>query len=313
VSAPGGAALVMRGVRKSYGRNVALDGLDLTIPRGVVSGLVGPNGAGKTTTYGIAGGFVVPDAGAIDLLGSGPFDPARHRGRITLLPQDCELNGHTPVRDLLVYFARVQGQTAGEAAKSADRVLDLVALQDRAGSRVRQLSHGMKRRVAVAQAFLGDPELVLLDEPTNGLDPELVVRMRDLFIGQRGRRTLVVSSHILAELEAACDHIAFLERGRCVKSGTIAEVTRRGVLLRVSVEAPVDLAAVAALLPDVVLRSEGSTILVTAAGADAASLNARVLPALLSAGARILEVRQGESLESAYLETRTKDSGPAPS
>ena len=295
-------ALVLERVTKRYGRVTALDGLSLSIPRGVVCGMIGPNGAGKTTTYGIAGGFIEADGGRVDLLGDGPFDPAKHRGRITLLPQDCELNPHTPVRDLLAFLAKLQGMSAKQSVREADRVLDLVALTDRAQSRVRQLSHGMKRRVAVAQALLGDPELVLLDEPTNGLDPELVVRMRELFVGQRGRRTLVVSSHVLAELEAACDHVVFLERGRCVKQGPIAEVTGRGARVRIALEkkVEVDLAA----LPGLELRWDGDTAIISADGHDAASLNAAVLPLLLAAGARILEVRSGESLEAAYLTSR---------
>lgn len=296
-------ALVLQGVVKRYGRVTALDGLDVAVPRGVVCGMIGPNGAGKTTTFGIVGGYIEPDAGAVDLLGEGRFDPAKHRGRITLLPQDCELNPHTPVRDLLTFFARLQGMTAREAVHDADRVLDLVALTDRAQSRVRQLSHGMKRRVAVAQALLGDPQLVLLDEPTNGLDPELVVRMREVFVAQRGRRTLIVSSHVLAELEAACDHVIFLERGKCVRQGPIAEVTQRGARVRITLEARVD-ADLAAAVPGLVVRWEDAMVVLTAPGRDAASVNAAVLPVLLAAGARILEVRLGETLEAAYMDAR---------
>lgn len=296
-------ALVLQGVVKRYGRVTALDGLDVAVPRGVVCGMIGPNGAGKTTTFGIVGGYIEPDAGVVDLLGEGRFDPAKHRGRITLLPQDCELNPHTPVRDLLTFFARLQGMTAREAVHDADRVLDLVALTDRAQSRVRQLSHGMKRRVAVAQALLGDPQLVLLDEPTNGLDPELVVRMREVFVAQRGRRTLIVSSHVLAELEAACDHVIFLERGKCVRQGPIAEVTQRGARVRITLEARVD-ADLAATVPGLVVRWEDAMLVLTAPGRDAASVNAAVLPVLLAAGARILEVRLGETLEAAYMDAR---------
>jgi len=296
-------ALSMRGVRKRYGRVVALDGLDLEIPRGVVCGLVGPNGAGKTTTFGIAGGYVEADAGTVDVLGGGAFDTAKHRGRVTLLPQDCELNPHTPVRDLLLYYARLQGMTRAEAARDADRVLDLVALTERAGSRIRQLSHGMRRRVAVAQAFLGAPELVLLDEPTNGLDPDLVVRMRELFVRQRGTRTLVVSSHVLAELEAACDHVVFLERGACVRQGTIAEVTQRGARVRVVCESRVE-ADLDRVLPGATFVWEGPVLVVSAPRGDAASINAAILPRLLAAGARIVEVKPGDSLESAWLGAR---------
>jgi len=168
-------ALSLRGVDKAYGKTTALRGLDLDVPAGALVGLIGPNGAGKTTAFGIVGGTVRPDAGRIDVLGAGPFDPAQHAGRVGLLPQDSELNPHTPVRDLLRFFGRLQGLGRRQAEVEADRVPTLVELRERAGSKIRQLSHGMRRRVAVAQALLGSPELVLLDEPTSGLDPDLVV------------------------------------------------------------------------------------------------------------------------------------------
>ena len=138
---------------------------------------------------------------------------------------------------------------------------------------------------------------MLLDEPTNGLDPELVVRMRELFRSQRGRRTLVVSSHNLLELEAACDHVVFLEKGRCTRSGTLAEVTKRSAMVRIELESRIAFDAPEGARID----WEGSTLVVTGEAASAADLNARVLPALLAAGARIVEVRPGRSLEAVYL------------
>ena len=305
MTAPAAAAMTLRGVRKRYGRTNALDGLELEVPRGSVCGLIGPNGAGKTTTFGIAGGFLSADEGTVDLLGEGPFDPQKHVGRITLLPQDCELNPHVPVRDLLAHFARLQGLSAADAARDAARVLAMVELADRGGSKIRTLSHGMRRRVAIAQAFLGEPELVLLDEPTNGLDPELVVKMRELFRAQRGKRTLVVSSHNLAELEAACDHVIFLEAGRCVKAGSLQEVTRVGAVVRIALAARVPLDAITSALPGARIDWEApATLVIAAEGHDVGSLNALALPALLGAGARVLEVRSGRSLEEAYLQAR---------
>jgi len=311
------SALVMRAVRKRYGRVRALDGLDLAIPRGSVCGLVGPNGAGKTTAFGIVGGFIRADGGEIDLLGAGPFEARTHSGRLTLLPQDAELNPHVPVRMLLVHYARLQGQTRAVAQRDADRVLDLVRLRDRAGMRVRHLSHGMRRRVAIAQALLGDPELVLLDEPTSGLDPHLVVEMRELFAEQRAKRTLVVSSHILGDLEVACDHVVFMEDGRAVRSGAMSEVTGRGDFVRIVLESDPHAAAEAlrgALDGDgLVIEVEGEALVVrangsapAAAGDGIADLNARVLRALLDSGARIAEVRRGHSLEAAYMRDRAR-------
>jgi len=298
-------ALSLHGVEKAYGKTVALRGLDLEVPAGALVGLIGPNGAGKTTAFGIVGGTVRPDRGRIDVLGAGPFDPAKHAGRVGLLPQDSELNPHTPVRDLLRFFGRLQGLGRRESVAEADRVLDLVELRDRAGSKIRQLSHGMRRRVAVAQALLGSPELVLLDEPTSGLDPDLVVRMRELLARERGKRTLVVSSHVLADLEAICDHVVFLEAGRVTRSGALAEITGRGEMVVLVLEAPPPLQELRAAMPELVLEADGATLSVRVPpGSDVATLNATLVPWLLEHGARLLEIRRGRSLESAYMERR---------
>lgn len=286
------SAVRLGGLRKRYGKTRALDGLDLEIPKGVICGMVGPNGAGKTTTFGIIGGLIRPDEGEVDVLGRGPFEASVHRGRITLLPQDCELPPATPVAKALTFYARLQGLTRHQADGEVSRVLDAVNLQDRAGSRIAQLSHGMRRRVQVAQALLGSPELVLLDEPTSGLDPEQTARMRDVFLAERGRRTLVVSSHILSELEAVCDMVAVMQAGRCVRFGSLAELTERKgeVRIRVRGETP----------PIEGAERDGEWLVVR--GEEPAALNARVLPLLLAAEVDILEVRQGRSLESSYLD-----------
>lgn len=285
-------ALRLVGVHKRYGKTRALDGMTLDVPRGTICGLVGPNGAGKTTTFGIAGGLIRHDEGEVDVLGAGPFDAAVHRGRVTLLPQDCELHPATPVRKLLVFFARLQGMSSREAERDADRVLEAVDLTDRANARIRQLSHGMRRRVQVAQAFLGTPELVLLDEPASGLDPEQTARMRELFLSQRGRCTLVVSSHILSELEAVCDHVAILQNGVCLQSGSIEDITGRATEVRIRFAGT--------LPPGIDGRVEDGWLVL--GGEDVVAINARVLPKLLEAGVGILEVRQGRSLELSYMD-----------
>ncbi len=301
-------ALRLAGVHKRYGKTVALDGLTLDVPRGAVMGLVGPNGAGKTTTFGIVSGAVRPDAGTVDVLGAGPFDPDRHAGRVTVLPQDCELSPHSSAQEILTYLARLQG--VREPAKEALRVLEVVRLVDRARSRVRQLSHGMKRRLAVAQALLGDPELVLLDEPTGGLDPHLVVEMRDVLREQRGARTLVVSSHILSDLEATCDHVAFIEGGRVVRSGPTDELMGRARLVSVRLGAPIALDALGAILDGRAPTIEGEWLTYALRdGEEPAEAHAALVPALVGAGARVLEIRLGKSLEAAYLASRAAVAG----
>lgn len=312
-----GPALWMHAVSKRYGRIAALQGLSLSVPRGAICGLVGPNGAGKTTAFGVALGFVKPDEGEVSVLGEGPFDPWRHKGRVGVLPQDCELNPHTPVDALLRGFARLQGRSAKQADHDVDAILDEVELSDRRGALIRQLSHGMKRRVSVAQALLGAPELILLDEPTNGLDPELMVRMRAVLRRRGGERTLVVSSHVLAELEAICDHIVFMEAGTCIRAGSLAELTDRQRRLRYQLGRPAGAALqvtagegppmtlqarLEAAVPGLQIEAVDQTLLLTApAGLEAATLNARCIPLILASGCPLLEVLAGERLESAWM------------
>ncbi len=295
-------ALRMVGVRKSYGRTQALDDLTMAVPRGSICGLVGPNGAGKTTTYGIVGGAVHPDAGEVDILGMGPFSARRHRGRLTLLPQDCALSPHMSVSSLLIHLARLQGMSRQQARADTARVLALVDLTDRAAQRIQQLSHGMRRRVAVAQAFLGDAELILLDEPTAGLDPAQVVRLRELFLSQRGKKTLIISSHILSELEATCDHVVMLEAGRCTRQGAMRDITARATLVRVQIQGSAPLAALQTALPAAQIRQDDDQIVIVApAGVSVAAVNAAVLPVLLAGGVPVLQIQRGTSLEDALL------------
>ncbi len=296
-------ALRLAGVHKRYGKTVALDGLTLDVPTGSVMGLVGPNGAGKTTTFGVVSGAVRADSGRVDVLGAGPFDPARSAGRLSVLPQDCELNPHSSAAQLLTFFARLQA--IPEPAKEAARVLDIVRLGDRAGSRVRELSHGMLRRLAVAQALIGDPELILLDEPTGGLDPHLVVEMRHVLRAQRGERTLVVSSHVLSDLEAICDHVAFLEAGRCTVSGPVHEIMGQARVVSVRLAEPVDLTSLEPLLEGRAPSVDGEWLTYALLDTeDPSELHAELVPALVGRGARVLEVKLGRTLEAAYIESR---------
>jgi ABC-2 type transport system ATP-binding protein len=163
---------------KKYGSTLALNGLTITIPKYAITGLVGANGAGKTTWMMSVAGFLKINSGKINLLNSGPFNPDIHRGRISILPQDSELPAESYPLETLVHYARLQGLTKFEAVKSAKAILKEVNLGDRMNSAIRSLSHGMRKRVMIAQCFVGSPELILLDEPLSGLDPKEVANMR---------------------------------------------------------------------------------------------------------------------------------------
>jgi ABC-2 type transport system ATP-binding protein len=316
-------AVRLEGVKKSYGSQPALSGLSFALPRGAICGLVGPNGAGKTTTMGLLAGLLRHDSGHVDILGAGIFRSRTHSGRVSLMPQDCSPSAHTSLREILRFYAELQGVHGGAADDEVARRLAEVQLQDRAHSKYGQLSHGMRRRFSIAQALLGTPELILLDEPTSGLDPELVVHVRELLRAQGGRATLLVSSHILAELEALCDYVVFIDGGKCLRQGSLGDVTRAENVVRYTLTSAPDLDALRQRLPGCVLRwaasPAGLSGLQGSSGAQAsfgelsvhappdqpvADTNRECLRALLDADVGVLEVQAGDSLEQSYLRAK---------
>jgi ABC-type multidrug transport system ATPase subunit len=221
----GDVAIRAKGVTKCFGMKNAVDDLSLVIPAGSVFGLIGPNGAGKTTTFSMLAGYLKPTKGTLEILGFPPGEVDRLRGRLGVLPQDALLPANDRVGEFLVDMARLQGIAAREAIGRARDALHEVDGDAWWPLRCGSLSHGMAKRVQLAQAMLGDPEVVLLDEPTAGLDPRIAYCVRQIIKGRRGRCTLVVSSHNLSELEEICDAAAILDRGRLMASGSMSELT----------------------------------------------------------------------------------------
>ena len=307
-------ALEMKGVVKRYGRTRALDGLDLVIPPGSIVGLVGSNGAGKTTAMAVSLGLLHAAGGAISLFGDGPFRADLHAGRVSLLPQDSRFPPHARVVDLLRYYARLQGLAAAERETSIAQVLEWVHLEEQRISAVRTLSHGMNRRLAIAQAFLGTPELVLLDEPLNGLDPLEAARIRDLIRGRHGRQTIVISSHNLADIEILCDQVAFMEKGRLVRQDALDTIVHRRHRVTYLLSRPAPCGdSLRAALPEVDWACSADGLAFTAkftAPLTPEELNARALGILLAAGAGILEIKRGSDLETEYLNMHTASTGP---
>lgn len=297
------AALELCGVVKYYGKLRALDGLDLQVPSGSIFGLVGSNGAGKTTAMAVATGLLRPAGGAINLLGAGSFCAAKHAGRVALLPQDCRFPPHARVEEILRFYALLQGVPAAAIEPNINTLLDWVHLQDRRRSVVRTLSHGMCRRLSIAQAFLGAPELVLLDEPLNGLDPREAARVRELIRQCRGRQAIVISSHHLADIEAVCDHVAFIEKGKLVRQDTLAKITQRSHRITYLFSGGVfPLERLTAALPEVKWAQAANSATATFPSKHTpAELNAVVLRILLDAGMGVLEIQRGSDLESEYL------------
>ncbi len=202
----------------------ALDDVSFRVRRGVVLGLVGPNGSGKTTLYRLILGFLKPDKGALSIAG---LEPAAYRTRrgIGYLPELVRLPGSLRVRELAEHVSRLAGLGGGERQDSIDRLMRLLALTDRARAEIRTLSHGYRQRVGLLAALLGDPELLLFDEPVNGLDPASVGILRSLLRElKRRQQTAIVSSHNLLELERVCDEVVVLSEGLLLGQGSREEL-----------------------------------------------------------------------------------------
>ncbi|GII32818.1 ABC transporter ATP-binding protein [Planotetraspora mira] len=211
-----------RGLVKRFGDFTAVDGIDLEVAPGEAFGFLGPNGAGKSSTMRMIGCVSTPTAGELRILGMDPVrDGTRIRARLGVCPQLDNLDPDLSVRENLTTYARYFGVTRAEARRRADELLEFVQLSDRANGKVEPLSGGMKRRLTIARAMVNEPDLVLLDEPTTGLDPQArhLVWERLFRLKQRGT-TLVLTTHYMDEAEQLCDRLVVMDGGKIVAEGS---------------------------------------------------------------------------------------------
>ncbi len=200
---------------KWYGPRLALDGVSFEVMPGEVMGLLGPNGSGKSTILRILTGYLRPSAGTARLAGLDVVDDSLEcRRRVGYVPEDAPLYEWMTVQELLGFMARVKGLAAGTTREAVARAMDRLALGPVAPMLIGKLSRGYRQRVAIAQALLNDPDLLVLDEPTNGLDPRQIIEMRELIRSVAGDHTVLVTSHILGEIEKVADRVAVLLGGR---------------------------------------------------------------------------------------------------
>ncbi|HTU85542.1 MAG TPA: ABC transporter ATP-binding protein [Solirubrobacteraceae bacterium] len=223
------AAVSIRGLVKRFGDVVAVNGLELEVPGRVCYGLLGPNGAGKSTTMRILTGQAIADSGDASVLGFRlPAESKLARARMGICPQESNLDVDLCVRDVLEVFARLYRVPAGERSAAVDRALALAGLQSRARDKAVKLSGGMQRRLLIARALIHQPELVLLDEPTVGLDPQVRQELWSLIVALReSGTTVLMSTHYIEEAERLADRVAIMSGGRVVAEGTPVELIRR--------------------------------------------------------------------------------------
>ncbi|WP_280233396.1 ABC transporter ATP-binding protein [Nocardia cyriacigeorgica] len=279
---------------KRYGAHLAVDRVDMRVEPGEIYGFLGPNGAGKTTTLRMLVGLIAPTAGSATVLGHRPGDPAVVR-RIGVLIEGPGFYPYLSGRDNLLVMARYRGLGRAEV----DEALQRVGLAGRADDRYRTYSLGMKQRLGVGCALLGRPDLLILDEPTNGLDPAGMAEMRALItdLASDGH-TVLLSSHMLSEVQEICDRVGVISDGRLLTESTVAELRGASSLLVRAEPAELAFPAIRAVLGEpVMLTSAGIRI---EAGADAAPKVAR---AVVESGADLLELRVEEkSLEEVFFE-----------
>jgi ABC-2 type transport system ATP-binding protein len=308
-----GAAIETRGLTKRFGERTALDGIDLLVPRGCAFGFLGPNGAGKTTIIRTLLGLTHASAGSMHLLGRPvPLERGEALRRVGAIVEEPRFHMYLTGRENLGLVAAVRGP---EAHALIDPALTRVGLGDRAGEKVKSYSMGMRQRLGVARCLLADPQLLILDEPTNGLDPGGIQEFREMIralVEQEGR-TVFISSHLLDEVEKTCDAAAIVDRGKIVTQGAIADLAAGGdareeLILAVD-DAQLAISTlqasehVAEALPSV----DGLRVVLSGSPDTAAAVNA----ALVHAGVGVMRLEPvRHSLEQRFLEITARLDSP---
>jgi ABC-2 type transport system ATP-binding protein len=304
---------------KTYGPICALDDVSFDVARGEVVGLLGPNGAGKTTLMRILTGYMPPTQGRASIAGFDVFEHSLEaRRRIGYLPESTPLYGEMSVRAYLDYRASLYGRK-GISARAVQRAMSACRIADRADSLIDHLSKGLRQRVGLAQAIVHDPDVLILDEPTIGLDPRQILEVRQLIHDLGRERTILLSSHILSEIRQVCSRVLILHDGRLAAEGTPDELTARlqgRTEVRVEVRAPPDTPAdrrafirtVMGKVPGVTDVHSLNEHVYTLTCSPDVDVRPRLTQAILQAGWELLELRALEtSLEDIFLQLTTDE------
>ena len=321
--------VLVDGVTRRYGATVAVRDLSFSVQKGEVLGFLGPNGAGKTTTMRIIAGFMPPSEGRVLLSGSDPaVAPLEARRKIGYLPENPPLYPEMEVEGFLEFAARLRGVPARRLDRAVERALEQCALGDARRRLIGKLSRGYRQRTGLAQALVHDPEALILDEPTAGLDPQQIHQTRRLIRSFAGERTVVLSTHILPEVAATCDRVVIIKDGELRAEDTPARLTARlreraesgegpGSVIEIETAGPAD--AVAARLREsagvvsVELGPESpeGTVTLSVETRGRADRRSDLARAVLDAGGSLLGLRRASaSLEEVFLDLTTDDDAP---
>jgi ABC-2 type transport system ATP-binding protein len=218
----------IRDLTKSYGNLTAISNLNFSVAKGEVVGFLGPNGAGKSTTMKIITGYMAPTSGKVTVAGFDVFEtPLEVKRRIGFLPETPPVYTDMFVKDFLEYVARLKGVPKNDVKKSVDYALDAANIGSVQGRLIQNLSKGYKQRVGIAQALVSRPEILILDEPTVGLDPKQVAEIRTLIKNLKGHHTIILSTHILPEVQAVCERIIIINKGKIVAEDSLSQLNQK--------------------------------------------------------------------------------------
>jgi ABC-2 type transport system ATP-binding protein len=317
----------VQGLTRRYGATLALSDVSFTIAAGEVVGFLGPNGAGKSTTMKILTGSLAPSAGSARVAGHDIVaEPLAVRGRIGFMPEHVALYEDQSVTSLLRFVAELKGVDRARRDAHLDELIERTALGDVRGKLVGALSHGYRKRLGLAQALVGDPDVLILDEPTSGLDPSQIVEFRELIRGFRGRRTVLLSSHILSEVAATCERVLILSKGRLVgeeaasrlegADPVLAGLATHTVVLSWDGDRDTVAAALAKVtgVDEVTVTDDGAEVDIAG---NPVEIRPKLVQSVLEAGGRLQNIHdKGPSLEDLFLRltgaTREDDAPDGP-
>ena len=303
----------VRELSKYFGEVAAVDGITFEAQKGEILGFLGPNGAGKTTTMRVITGYLPPTSGSASIAGFDVVEESMEvRRRIGYLPELPPLYPDMTVESYLRFVAKIKGVAAAHIRARLDETMERTAVTHVRNSVIGHLSKGYRQRVGLAQALVLDPDVLVLDEPTAGLDPKQIIEIRELITGLGGDRTVILSTHILPEVSMTCEKVIIINNGRIVGSGTPQSLTAQlgeGEVLRAQITGPRDnvkeLVAGVDGVVEVQTEGEADFVVTTAPGID---VRDRLSSAVVGAGYGLRELRSQEvSLEEIFLRLTTEE------
>jgi ABC-2 type transport system ATP-binding protein len=307
---------------KSYGKNLAVNDISFTVSKGEILGFLGPNGAGKTTTMRILTGYLPATTGSARIAGFDVFEQSMEvRRRIGYLPENPPLYPEMNVQSYLEFVARIKGVAGADIPNRVDRAMEMATLKDRRDELIKRLSRGFKQRVGIAQAIVHNPDVVILDEPTVGLDPKQIIEVRKLIKGLAGEHTIILSTHILPEASQTCDRVVIINRGRIAAVDTPENLTTQ---LKGSERVQMEVRGEEEALRDALEQVEGVTkveveaiensdhlkaIVESESGID---LRGKLAAAAIGKGLELFELKAVSlSLEDIFLQLTTEEASSA--